>query len=123
MRKADMQVNFDLGKIVKRLGLEEQGRVQQFATSEVLRLSESYVPFDLAGKYKLPGNLIDSGHIENGNEVVWGGNRAPYARRLYYHPEYNFQGAPIRGGYWVDRMLQNGGRKLIETSARKLVKG
>ena len=65
-----------------------------------------------------PGRLKDSGHIEDGTDVVW---QAPYARRWYYE-DANFQGAPQRGTYWVPRMLQNGGLKQIEDGARKVVK-
>ena len=96
--------------------MEEQGRVQQFVTNEVLRLSEPYVPFDEAGLYPNPGQLKNSGRVE-GTDVVWS---TPYARRLYYHPEYTYQGAPLRGGNWVDRMLQNGGIVEIEKGARRL---
>lgn len=98
------------------MGLEEQGRVQTYVTNEVLRLADPYVPFDEANLYANPGQLRNSGHIE-GTDVVW---HTPYARRLYYHPEYNFQGAPMRGGNWVDRMLQNGGMIEIEKGARKV---
>lgn len=114
--KFDYHVNFNLQDCIKDLGLDEKGRVQQVVTNEVLRLNDPYVPFDEAGKYEYPGRLRDSGHIENVTDVVW---ETPYARRLYYHPEYNFQGAPTRGSYWVDRMLQNGGLKEIENAARK----
>lgn len=110
--------NFNLRDLVKTLGTEEKGRVQQFVTNEVLNLSDGYIPFDEAGKYENPGRLKDSGHIEDGTDVVW---QAPYARRWYYE-DANFQGAPQRGNYWVPRMLQNGGLKQIEDGARKVVK-
>ncbi len=116
--KFDYQVNFNLQDCLKGLGLNERGRVQQVVTNEVLRLSDAYVPFDKAGIYEQPGRLRDSGHIENETDIVW---ETPYARRLYYHPEYNFQGKPKRGGNWVDRMLQNGGRTEIEKAARREV--
>lgn len=106
---------FDLQDCISKLGLEERGRVQQFVTNEVMKLSEPYVPFDLAGKYPNPGRLKDSVHIEDGTDIVWS---TPYARRWYYEPA-NFQGAPMRGNYWVDRMLQEGGLKQIEEGARK----
>lgn len=113
----DYEVKFNLKDTFERLGLEEQGRVQQYVTDEVLRLSDPYVPFDIANLYPNPGRLRNSGRVE-GTDVVWS---TPYARKLYYHPEYNFQGAPMRGGNWVDRMLQNGGLKQIEDGARRMV--
>lgn len=115
------EVRFNLDDCIKTLGLQERGKVQQFVTNEVLRLSEPYTPFDISGRYAKttpPHTLIDSGHIENETDVVW---RTPYARYLYYHPEFNYQGATMRGAYWVDRMLQSGGLIGIENGARRIV--
>ena len=117
MSKLDYQCTFNLGDCIKALGLEEKGRVQQFVTNEFMKNVQPFVPFDLAGKYETPGRLIDSCHIEDGTDVVW---NTPYARCLYYHPEYNFQGAPMRGAYWADRYMQNGGREEIEQWARRI---
>lgn len=119
MSTNDYSCTFNLDDCIKKLGLEEQGRVQQFVTHEFLKNVEPYVPFDEAEKYDQPGRLIDSGHIENGTDVVW---KTPYARHLYYHPEFNFQGAPTRGGYWADRYMQNGGQQEIEDGVRRVVK-
>ncbi len=111
--------DFNLDDCLKTLGLDEMGRVQQVVTDEFKKNVEPFVPFDEAGIYENPGRLIESGHIENGTDVVWD---TPYARRLYYHPEYDFQGAPARGAYWADRYMQNGGREQIEREAREAVK-
>lgn len=112
------ECNFNLKDCINTLGIEERGRVQSFVTESVLNLAGPYVPNDLAEKYENPHRLQDSGHIENGTEVVW---KAPYARRWYYQ-DADFQGAPMRGRYWVPRMLQNGGLKQIEDDVREAVK-
>lgn len=119
MSKANYNYTFNLDDCIKTLGLEENGRVQRFVTSEFQKNVEPYVPLDEAEKYENPGRLIDSCHIENGTDVVW---NTPYARRLYYHPEYNYQGAPMRGGYWADRYMQDGGQQEIEDGVRRIVK-
>ncbi len=111
--------NFNLDDCIKKLGLDERGRVQQYITKEFKKNVQSYVPNDEAEKYEEPHRLIDSCHIENDTDVVW---QTPYAKRLYYHPEYNFQGAPMRGAYWADRYMQNGGKEHLEQGARKVVK-
>lgn len=90
---------FSSKKILSDRGLDNKGRVQKFIDSECLRLSESKVPKDV-------GNLIQSGitnTVVGDGEVKW---RTPYARRLYYHPEYNFSQSPERGAYWFERMKQ-----------------
>lgn len=126
MKKYDSVCNFNLDDCIKTLGLEEKGRVQQFVTEEFKKNVEPFVPFDEAGKYENPGRLIESCHIENGTDIVW---NTPYARKLYYHPEYNFQGkgnseamGTGRGAYWADRYMQNGGQEQLEQGARKVVK-
>lgn len=119
MSRSNYTCTFHLGDCIKKLGLEERGRVQQYVTNEFMKNVQPFVPFDVAGKFENPGRLIDSCHIENGTDVVW---NTPYARRLYYHPEYDFQGAPMRGGYWADRYMQNGGREEIEQGVRRIVR-
>lgn len=110
---------FNLDDCLKKLGIDEKGRVQKVVTNEFLKNVEPYIPFDLAGKYENPGRLIDSGHIEEETDIVW---TTPYARRLYHHEEYQFQGGPMRGAFWPQRYMQNGGREEIEQAARKAVK-
>ena len=138
----DYQCTFNLGECIHKLGLEERGRVQQVVTNEVLRLSSAYIPFD-------EGTLKDSGHIENGTDVVW---NTPYARYVwngivYEDPELHCAGfktengwrsrrdvqkvptnrklqyhnGNLRGSHWVDRMLKNGGLQEIEQAVRKEV--
>lgn len=136
----DYHCTFNLKDCIETLGLNERGRVQQVVTSEVLRLSDSYIPFD-------EGTLKDSGHIEEDTDVVWntpyGGymwngivyedpelhcagfktengwrsrrdvEKVPTSRKLQYH------GGKLRGDHWVDRMMMNGGREEIEKAARR----
>ena len=99
--------NFNLDDCIKKLDLEEGGLVQSFVTNEFKKNVQAYVPKDLAKKYENPGRLVDSCHIENGTDVVW---NTPYARRLYYHPEYHFQTDenPFAGGAWLEPWLPGG---------------
>lgn len=100
----------DIKKSIERRGLEAQGRVQQFIDSEVLRLCDPYVPMDR-------GILKQSGtqHTRIGSgRVVY---KTPYARRMYYNPQYNFQGAPMRGAYWFERMKANHKDEILKGAA------
>jgi len=144
MAGRDYQCTFNLEECIRTLGLNEKGRVQQYVTNEVLRLSDPYIPFD-------EGALKGSGHIENETDVVWGGQAALYVRYMwngivYEDPDLHcagfeaadggwrsrkgvkkvptdrlieYRGAPLRGAYWVPRMLQNGGLRQIEAGARR----
>lgn len=138
----DYQCTFNLKECIESLGLNERGRVQQVVTNEVLRLSNSYIPFD-------EGTLRDSGHIEDGTDIVWS---TPYARYMwngivYEDPDLHcagfktengwrsrknvqkvptnrklqYHGGKLRGDHWTDRMMINGGREEIEKAVRKVI--
>lgn len=104
--------SFNRDRILRGRGLEEGGSVQQFIDSECLRLCDKKIPKDT-------GALIQSGIINTrigSGQVIW---RTPYARRLYYHPEYNFNQSPERGAYWFDRMKTQYGKQILKNAARK----
>lgn len=100
----------DIPGILKRRGVEKGGKVQEYIDSEVLRLSEPFIPKD-------NGDLIRSG-IQNtqigSGEVKW---RTPYARRWYYL-NANFQESPKRGNYWFERMKQQYRDNILKGAAR-----
>lgn len=83
--------------LLKARQIEPSGPVQKFIDSEVIRVSEPYVPFRDGG---LTGSATRNTKLGSG-EVIY---KTPYARRLYFNPQYNFAGAPMRGGYWFERM-------------------
>lgn len=102
---------FNKNNTLKSRGLEKGGKVQVFIDSECLRLSERKIPKDTNA-------LIRSGQINTkvgSGQVIW---RTPYARRLYYHPEYNFNEAPERGAYWFDRMKKQYGKQILKNAAK-----
>lgn len=85
---------------------------QEFVDLEVLRRSDPLTP-------KRTGVLIRSGQL--GTVIGSGEVRyvAPYGRRLYYNPQYRFNGAPQRGAYWFERM-KIANREAILRGAGKL---
>lgn len=86
---------------------------QRFADSEVLRRCTPYVPKDT-------GELIRSGLRETklgSGEVIY---KTPYARRWYHEPA-RFDGRPMRGNYWFERMLNNGGRDAIRRGIAQIL--
>jgi hypothetical protein len=87
----------DIRNSIKKRGLETGGKVQKFIDSEVLRVTDPYVPMD-TGTLKSSG--IRNTTIGEGKVIY----RTPYARKLYYNPQFNYQGAPMRGGKWFERM-------------------
>lgn len=104
------EFQYDINKTLQLRGLQDSGPAQQYIDSEVLRLSEPFIPKDT-------GELIRSGIINTvigSGEVRW---RTPYARRWYYL-DAQFQEAPNRGNYWFERMKQQYGQKILDGAAR-----
>lgn len=78
--------------LIQARGLEVGGKVQKFIDSEVLRLTDPYVPMD-TGALKSSGTRatkIGSGEVKY---------RTPYARRQYFENKGN----GLRGRQWFER--------------------
>lgn len=103
----------DAKTVLKKRGLEKGGAVQKFIDSKCLELSAPLMPFD-------QHTLIESGQPNTqigSGEVKW---FTPYARRLYYHPEYNFstEHNPQAGGMWFERMKQQHKAQILAGAKR-----
>ncbi|MDY4771513.1 MAG: capsid protein [Lachnospiraceae bacterium] len=104
----------DPKKVMKKLGLEEGGRVQKFIDTECLRLSNEKAPKDTGALIKDANTRtkVGCGQLEY---------HAVYARRWYYMPA-NFQEAPERGNYWFERMKQQYKERIL-AGAQKIANG
>lgn len=146
MARGDYQCTFNLQDCIRTLGMEEGGRVQQYVTHEVLMQSDPYIPMD-TGALKSSGHIENETDVVWGGQAslyvryMWNGivyedpdlhcagfevadggwrsrkgvQKVPTDRLLEY------RGAPMRGAFWVPRMLQNGGLRHIEAGARRVV--
>lgn len=101
-----------LTDLLRERGLEPGGAVQAFVDSEIIRLADPYVPFRTGA---LKDSALTNTVIGQG-EIVYA---TPYAKRMYYHPEYDFNGAPMRGAHWVERMWADLGDEIIKSVAEK----
>lgn len=101
---------------------------QMYVDSEVLRLSEAYVPFQ-SGMLKMSGQL---GTVVGSGLVVY---NAPYAKYQYYgnvmvgrapkqltDRPLTYHGAPKRGKLWFERMKADHKEEIL-TGARKIAGG
>lgn len=101
----------DVDAMLEKRGLLPGGEVQKFIDQSVLDLSRPYVPFDT-------GVLSDSGDTSTdigSGQVIY---ETPYARKMYYNPQFNFQGAPMRGAFWAERMLADRLDDIVEGAAK-----
>ena len=115
----------DIKQILSARGLGDNHRVQEYIDSEVLRLSDPYVPMQQGG-LKRSGTL---GTKPGSGEVVY---NAPYARYQYYGKvmvgrapkrltdrDLTYHGAPKRGKLWFERMKADH-KNAILAGARKI---
>ena len=85
---------------------------QKFVDSEVLRLSEKYIPLDTSMLIKsgILGTKIGSGTVK------W---IATYAKAQYYKAgKVGSQTGALRGSYWFERMKQVKGKTIISGARR-----
>ena len=87
-------------------------RAQMFVDSEVLRLSEPYIPLDTSMLIKsgILGTRIGSGTVK------W---IAPYAKAQYYKAgKVGSQTGALRGSQWFERMKQVKIRQIVRGARR-----
>lgn len=90
-------------KVLEKRGMQKNGRVQHFMTSEVRRLCDPYVPL-------LHGPLKNTA-VERVDEIHY---IQPYAEKNYRENK----GKGMRGKFWDRRMLADRGKELINAVAR-----
>lgn len=88
----------DLQDALERRGLYPGGEVQRFIDSEVIRYCDPKVPF-------ATGVLKDSALTASGIGEGFIVYATPYARKMYYNPQFSFNEAPERGAYWFERAM------------------
>lgn len=97
MARARVTVKTDLKRIAPKVSKAVQ-KAHFTLDQQVLKDSNNYAPMDT-------GNLINSSinasKIGDG-QLIWD---TPYAKRLYYNPQYNFSKDknPNAGGLWYER--------------------
>lgn len=121
--------NIDVGKTLRRRGLQPNGQIQRMFTQECARAMDRYIPMQ-------SGTLKDTRYI-GPNYVKY---TQPYARYLYYGElmlapsgsawaklgerkhyagkELTYHGAPMRGKMWDVRMWADNKRRLTQFVAR-----
>ena len=91
---------------------DQYSRAQIFVDTQVLRLSDPYVPMQ-TGMLKQSGTL---GTEIGSGEVLW---IAPYAQKQYYDTADYRDYDPQRGGHWFERMKADHGTAIIAGAKRR----
>lgn len=97
MIKFDVKTHLDTQKLKSKTKSSHHAAQMQL-DQDVLKDSNYFIPMDT-------GELMRSGirHTQIGSgRIVW---NTPYARRLYYNPQYDFSHDvnPNAGGLWFER--------------------
>lgn len=77
-------------------------------------ITDAVIPFD-TGHLQNVQTEIDKRGVKKGKIAIY--HDTPYARRLYYHPEYNFQktfNRNARGLWWEDWLRGNKARRPVQ---------
>lgn len=107
MIKAKSRVKLNMG-VIKKLSTAAVTSLEQTADAVQSDLKQSQVmPFD-KGTLQNTQTFVDYKESNQGRVQIV--SSTPYARRLYYHPEYNFSTAenPNAGGKWFEDYLAGG---------------
>ena len=106
-----MQVKSTIKLNMARINELSQAAVRALElTAEALHtevVQAQVMPFD-TGHLEEDATFVDYSNSQNGKVTLV--SSTPYARRLYYHPEYNFQTKenPNAKGKWLDDWLPGG---------------
>lgn len=85
--------------------LESLDQVTEWLLSDVVK--RQVIPFDI-GTMQNTATFVNRENLSEGETSIV--VSTPYARRLYFHPEYNFQKVnnPNAKGRWFDDYLEGG---------------
>ena len=117
-----MQVKSTIKLNMARINELSQAAVRALElTAEALHtevVQAQVMPFD-TGHLEEDATFVDYSNSQNGKVTLV--SSTPYARRLYYHPEYNFQTKenPNAKGKWLDDWLPGGGEADFAPNAFK----
>ena len=80
------------------------------------------MPFD-TGELQNRSTFVDSTQVRRGKVSVV--STTPYARRMYYHPEYKFQTTKNKkaGGLWFDPYIEGKKKNFANRTFARIMKG
>jgi hypothetical protein len=111
-----LRVNLAAIRGVVRL-FDPGGELQKFIDMEYARLADPYAPSDTAALRKSVFIRSNFGSGELTYEIY--GN--PNGRNTWNDTRSRFQDAPMRGPFWIPRMLDAGGREKILLAAKRFL--
>lgn len=104
--------------------IEKSAIISLEQTAEATRtelINKGYMPFD-NGTLQNEATFVDTTDINNGKVSLV--SATPYARRLYFHPEYDFQTVNNSNarGEWFEEFISGEDRDFVKNAFKKLFK-
>lgn len=118
MISANSQVRMNMGRL-RSLSKATVTALEQTAEAVHAEVEQAQVfPFD-TGNLQNESTFVDRSQSSRGKAIVV--SSTPYARRLYYHPKYNFQADenPNAKGHWYEDWEKGGKRQDFAPKAFK----
>ena len=128
--------------LLRALNMEEAGKAQQFFTNEIMRFSDPYVPMDSAAilknsvhptpgfdgitysapyaRYHWFGKLMVDPITGKGSFYDPKTGRhwsRPGVAKVLTQRDINYQGAPMRGAKWTERMWVDHANDILQSTA------
>ena len=105
--KSTVKMNFPRIKQLTQAAVTALEMTAEALHTEVVQAQ--VFPFD-TGNLQNESTFVDYSEAKDGNVTLV--SSTPYARRLYYHPEYNFQTKenPNAKGRWYEDWMQGGSK-------------
>lgn len=97
--------------VLKQLDTAQQTALRNTTDALLRQIKNSQVmPFD-TGNLQNESTFADYSNLANGETKIV--SSTPYARRLYFHPEYNFSREKniAAGGKWIAPWIKGGARQ------------
>ena len=119
--KVSSTIKLDEAKL-KELTRQQYISLEQTADALVTDLRDSQtMPFD-TGNLQNDSTFLDDSQKEQGKVSIV--SSTPYARRLYYHPEYDFKTTNNRnaGGKWFEPYISGNRTDFVKETFAKLFK-
>lgn len=106
--KSTVKMNFPRIKQLTQAAVTALEMTAEALHTEVVQAQ--VMPFE-TGNLQNESTFVDYSESKQGKVTLV--SSTPYARRLYYHPEYNFQTDenPFAGGEWYEPWLPGGVRQ------------
>ena len=105
--KSTVKMNFPRIKQLTQAAVTALEKTAEALHTEVVQAQ--VFPFD-TGNLQNESTFVDYSEAKDGKVALI--SSTPYARRLYYHPEYNFQTKenPNAKGRWYEDWMQGGSK-------------